>query len=233
MNFPVTSTECWNQLRLKKWYWRKGSGLITWYYLRPHINPNIKLKELKELILGNDYFESEKDVYEYVLNIVNKTKMKHRLMNSLMKKRSIERKDFENISKYKSAFDDVEATNEIFTVNSVRHVHNQSNICEECINTNKQFEECDNIVKTGDNLPTKKLFVDLFEDSFNEIWQILLEYGWKFEPDTKFFVAPRCCENESCLNTIRFHCMIDVRYHVASQILKGNKYDHRLHYSSL
>ena len=60
-------SKVWRLLESAGWKWTRGRGLVSYYYIRPNrqVQP--------PFVAGSDYFESEDEVIDYVVKMVNKS----------------------------------------------------------------------------------------------------------------------------------------------------------------
>lgn len=61
---PIKFTELWHALTDKGWHWKRGGGIVSYYYIRPGCVPK------KPFVSGQDYFADEQEVVNFVSKIV-------------------------------------------------------------------------------------------------------------------------------------------------------------------
>lgn len=63
-HLPGTFTELWHTLTAAGWFWKRGGGIVSYYYVRP--GRQVK----KGYVLGQDYFAEEGEVRQFVSTVV-------------------------------------------------------------------------------------------------------------------------------------------------------------------
>lgn len=65
---PVKFSELWHALTDIGWFWKRGGGIVSYYYVRP----NCLVK--KGYVMGRDYFGDENEVNKYVTKVVSEAR---------------------------------------------------------------------------------------------------------------------------------------------------------------
>jgi hypothetical protein len=63
-HLPGTFTELWHTLTAAGWFWKRGGGIVSYYYVRP--GRQVK----KGYVVGQDYFAEEGEVRQFVNTVV-------------------------------------------------------------------------------------------------------------------------------------------------------------------
>jgi hypothetical protein len=174
----------WERLKDCGWYWMRGRGLVTFYYIRPNCGIAPPFTN------GIDYFTSEEEVISYIKYTSKKyctgvNDKVDQLLESEVKKYSdiLPNKRLikhSNIKSNKIGPDEEEGEEDTI----------QDRIVKECLS--KFPDKINNSEHIADLAAT----LDIFQAPWIKVWKILRTKGWKWEFGTglikSWYLSPGC-----------------------------------------